>query len=285
MFSVKRILGVGMSVCAAASILCVSEAQAQDGKATVTAQDGSILSCDIINGMTTNCVPIEPAPAQVVAPADQQVNPAPVADPAADPADQQVYQQYPQPTVVVVQTPEPQREYQPIQNQPITPPEDHVAGRVLTDIGFNLLYNIVATGVGVGLILDGGKNDSLGEVWGGVIAMEIGFIINPALAVMTSHAIWGGDGSMGWTWGGTLLGWLGGIALGALCLTGDSDNALYYIGGTLTLIMPTVGAILGYELTNKSAREQKYRYSSSVTIYPAFEISPERKTIGVGLQF
>ncbi len=273
-----------MSVCAAASLFFVSEAQAQDGKATITAQDGSILSCDVINGTMMNCVPIAAAPAQAVPaqePANAYPEPAPVVVVQTDAPN-------PEAAPVVVTT-EPAPASEPIEYQPVVPPEDHVLGRVLTDIGFNFLYNLVATGVGVGLILDGAtNNDSFGEVLGGVLFMEVGYLVNPALAVMTSHAIWGGEGSMGWTWGGTFLGWLAAVGVSSLFLSSGSDddkNALYYVGATLTLLMPTVGAILGYELTNKSNREQKYRYHSSVIIYPTFELSPERKTIGVGLQF
>ena len=278
MFSVKKSLGL-ISVCA--TVLFASEALAQDGKATITAQDGSILSCDVINGTMTNCVPIAVVPAQA-APAEAPVNAYP--EPAPGVVVQTDTPYYPEAAPVVEQTTAP--EPQPAPYEPVVVPEDHVVGRVLTDIGFNFLYNLLATGVGVGLIVDGTtNNDSFGEVLGGVVFMEVGFLINPALAVMTSHAIWGGDGSIGWTWGGTFLGWLAAVGLSSIFFSSDSNNALYYVGGTLTLLLPTVGAILGYELTNKSNREQKYRYRSSVIIYPTFELTPERKTIGVGLQF
>lgn len=281
MFSVKKSLGL-ISVCA--TVLFASEALAQDGKATITAQDGSILSCDVINGTMTNCVPIAPAPAQVVVPAEEPANAYPQAAPEVAVQTDTPY--YPEAAPVVEQTTAPAPEPQPAPYEPVVVPEDHVVGRVLTDIGFNFLYNLLATGVGVGLIVDGTtNNDSFGEVLGGVVFMEVGFLINPALAVMTSHAIWGGDGSIGWTWGGTFLGWLAAVGLSSIFFSSDSNNALYYIGGSLTLLLPTVGAILGYELTNKSNREQKYRYRSSVIIYPTFELTPERKTIGVGLQF
>ena len=286
MFSVKKSLGL-MSICAA--ILFASEAQAQDGKATITAQDGSVLSCDVINGSITNCVPIAPAPAQVVVVPDvQYVNPNPAEVPIVDPVNQQFYQA-PAPETVVVQTTDQAPELQPAPYEPVVVPEDHVVGRVLTDLGFHLLYNFAVTGIGIGLVFDATMNHESGvesgEFWSGIVIMGVGYSITPALSVMTSHAIWGGDGSMGWTWGGSFLGWLGAIGLGSIATTTGSENAAYYAIGIIAATLPIVGAILGYELTNKSNREQKYHYGSSVIIYPTFELSPERKTFGVGLQF
>ena len=179
----RRILAgtLSLSACAAAAFTGISEAAAQDPavtqeaatKTTVTAQDGSILSCDFINNTITNCEIVQAAPQPVQAEpqpvADQQTlpdqaEPLPVADqqtlpvqaeplPMADqqaqlqPAPQQpqvVYVPAPQPQPQVIYLPAPQQQaaYPGANGQPIqTTTSDALDGHFFAGIAFGYMHS------------------------------------------------------------------------------------------------------------------------------------------------
>ena len=175
-------------------------------------------------------------------------------------------------------------------------PEDHVLGRVLTDVGFDLLYTGAVVGLTELAMMDSCEGEEcMGNLFS-LIFGGIGLALAPALAVHTSHAIWGGDGSIGWTYGGALIGGALGLSIGALVANhGSSDdyeksaddaaNGLV----TMAILIPVgalIGAVVGYEVSNKVNRDARQNaYFSVSKIYPVLELSEERKSFGVGIEF
>ena len=182
--------------------------------------------------------------------------------------------------------------------------EDHVGARVGTDIGFGLLYSGTMAGLTLVSILIGYDTKSCDHEytgadrdrcisshdrmkWSGIIGGGLIGAIAPALAVHTSHAIWGGDGSIQWTYLGGLIGGLAGMGIGACTFALPDIPDIPYIPWMVMtfvgVIGGMVGAIVAYELTNKHNREEKYGTVSR--IYPVIEISPERQVFGLGMTF
>lgn len=165
--------------------------------------------------------------------------------------------------------------------------------RIAADIGFSLLYDAILETGGMVLIASGILTGELDEgstgcgMFASGIMLMSASIIAPALAVHSSHSIFGGQGSLGWAYGGSIIGSLLGAGIGALGFADNSRDAYLYgfIGTTVfSFIFGTLGAILGYELTNMENLERSH--SVAITnLHPVIEISEERKVFGVGFDF
>ena len=176
-------------------------------------------------------------------------------------------------------------------------PEDNFGPRLGADIGFGFLYSGVLAGISFLMFVPGfggtdycewdcqrsrDRLDTTGVIMGGLIGT-----IAPSLAVHTAHAVWGGEGDIGMTYLGGLLGGLAGMGLGALTLIQyDVKKNPLIPWATMTILGfagGMAGAIIAYEVTNTRNREQKYGTISRV--YPVIELSAERQILGVGMEF
>ena len=176
-------------------------------------------------------------------------------------------------------------------------PNDDPGARIGTDIGFGLLFSGVLTAASTLSYFGYDQEDKdIVECGCGSKARKYTYYVSsfvfgalamslaPALAVHTSHAIWGGEGSLGWTYLGGFLGGVVGMGIGAAFwpVFGDTHQ-----GGWLMIpfgfLGGMTGAILGYELTNSKNWEAKYGTISK--IYPVIELGPERNILGVGMEF
>ena len=166
-------------------------------------------------------------------------------------------------------------------------PEDRVGARVGTEIAVGIGFSaLVFTGFAF-LAADGAcvpseedcSNTNHGSMAGAFILGAIG-VYAPTFAVHISHLVFGGEGSIGWTYLGGLIGAAAGVGLGAITLPFGYG---LFVMPALGFAGCMVGAILGYELTNSKNREQKYGTISRV--YPVLELGPERNVFGVGIEF
>ena len=179
--------------------------------------------------------------------------------------------------------------WHPTAENPVDEPA--IPARIGTDIAFGVLYSGVITVGGVLMTLGlggiGNDCDPESSSCGKKDPVEIGVFVTfalaatvaPSLAVHTSHAIWGGEGSLGWTYLGGLLGGAVGMGIGAAFW----PVAYGYVMLPLGFVGGLVGAIVAYELTDSKNREAKYGTVSK--IYPVIELGPERNILGVGMEF
>ena len=176
--------------------------------------------------------------------------------------------------------------------------EDPAVQRIFTSIGFDLLYT--GTVVGFTFVSLAASLDADGAATTAAVLFSLGATLAPALAVHTSHAIWGGDGSIGWTYGGAFIG--GAVGLGIVALASEFGNnqeeedeykrepfdGLDEAIG-LAFVIPAcalLGALLGYEISNSVNRKARMNsYFSVSKIYPTFEVTKERQTVGLALEF
>ena len=191
----------------------------------------------------------------------------------------------------------------------IVVPEEPVGKRIGTDIAFGILYSGALMGAGFGIWARGFASgtepceagyelpssatrederacwrEREAKMYTGYAFMGLGAVLGPALAVHTSHAIWGGEGSIGWTYLGGLIGGVVGYGIGFLpAYFADAAFMGLVIGPVIGFVGGMLGAILGYELTNFENREMKYGTISRV--YPVLDFSPERSVVGVGIEF
>jgi len=178
-----------------------------------------------------------------------------------------------------------QSEYTVINNyeNEITDPRI-VTKRVWTDIGFSILYGLVADSVVIG---SAALINSDASAISAMTIIALSNAVMPALAVKTSESIWGGMGSMGWTLGGSVLGAIGGAAIGASSFIVCSNGWDVLTGIMITYVFSAVGAIVGgivaYEITDtKNAEAKQYAITN---IHPVIELNEERKVFGMGFSF
>ena len=172
--------------------------------------------------------------------------------------------------------------------------QDHFGARVGTSIGLGFLYSGALAGISLVFLSNmeekcyrednpqSCRDRNSKKTVGYFIFNALGAALAPSLAVHTSHRIWGGDGSLGWTYLGGLIGggvgFLGGVAA---WVWGDSLLGAIVIP-TVGIVFGMVGAIVAYEVTNSDNREEKYGTISR--IYPVIELG-ERNILGVGIEF
>ncbi len=178
--------------------------------------------------------------------------------------------------------------------------EPAVVDRVWIDLAFWALYDGVTFTTGIIPIISGisygisssYKNELEDSTYnhsstedallslGSIILLST--TIMPAFAVRTSDRIMGGHGSIGWTYAGSVIGSVAGAGIGAVAFL-FNDIAGIFSTTISSLVFGIVGAILGYELTDKKYRESSQNAISN--LHPVIEFSEDKKFFGFGFNF
>ena len=125
-------------------------------------------------------------------------------------------------------------------------------GRVFGEMGMGLLGVLGGAAIGVGILE--GLNSWGGLFWGIAIG-ELAITPLTAGGVYLGGWITGGRGKAGPTFGGAYIGAIPGYVCTIVGLTSSAEGA-FYAGLIMTPILSLVGAIVGFELSDKSETDR-----------------------------
>ena len=128
------------------------------------------------------------------------------------------------------------------------PQGERVVYESLGGLGGAVVGGLVGYGIGMATIGDGGE---YGPLFALVFAAFPGAILGMPTGVYVTGEACGGDGNYWATLGGALLG--AAVPTAVSFALGDDDNGLWPLGLALWITMPTAGAVIGYELSQRDS--------------------------------